>query len=82
MIPRPWSEELLLPRPHFHPVCHRPRCAASDGTVVFRKKRKKKYTNVLHLENGFYRKFPSAEPPILENTENITPPKISAFTVY
>ena len=28
-----------------------------------------------------YRKFPSAEPPILENTEDITPPKISAFTV-
>ena len=28
-----------------------------------------------------YRKFLSAEPPILEKTENITAPKISAFTV-
>ena len=26
-----------------------------------------------------YRKFPSTEPPILEYTENITPPKISAL---
>ena len=28
-----------MPRPHFHPICHRPRCAASDGTVVFSKKK-------------------------------------------
>ena len=28
----------VLPRPHFHPICHRPRCAASDGSVVFSKK--------------------------------------------
>ena len=32
-------------------------------------------------EKRVYRKFPSTKPPILENTENITPPEISAFTV-
>ena len=38
---------------------------------------------LVHLHGKrVYRKFPSTEPPILENTENITPPKISASTVF
>ena len=34
-----------------------------------------------YLENGFTENVPSTEPPILKNTEKITPPKISAVTV-
>ena len=52
---------------------------------------RKIYQKMKHTENfgtvlvrlpgkRVYRKFPSTKPPISENTENITPPKISAMT--
>ena len=40
---------------------------------------KYRYSTSTLTWNAGLPKFPSAEPPILENTENITPPKISAL---
>ena len=42
------SSIFFLPRPHFHPICHRPRCAASDGSVVFSKNQRQQTHQQAH----------------------------------